>query len=59
LVDKKGLCEVIFTQLTDVENETNGLVTYDRKVQKVDIDMLRNLNHILALTFERTLTKKK
>lgn len=59
LVDKKGLCEVIFTQLTDVENETNGLVTYDRKVQKVDIDMLRNLNHILSLTFERSLTNKK
>jgi hypothetical protein len=53
------LCEVIFTQLTDVENETNGLITYDRKVQKIDIDMLRNLNHILSLAFETSLTKKK
>jgi beta-galactosidase/beta-glucuronidase len=59
LVEKKGLCEVIFTQLTDVENETNGLITYDRKVQKIDIDMLRNLNHILSLAFETSLTKKK
>jgi beta-galactosidase/beta-glucuronidase len=59
LVEKKGLCEVVFTQLTDVENETNGLITYDRKVQKIDIDMLRNLNHILSLAFETSLTKKK
>ena len=32
----KGLCGAIYTQLSDVEDETNGLVTYDRKVMKVD-----------------------
>jgi hypothetical protein len=31
----KGLCGAIYTQLSDVEDEINGLVTYDRKVQKL------------------------
>lgn len=31
---KKGLCGVIYTQLSDVEEEVNGLLTYDRKVCK-------------------------
>ncbi|MBQ9606169.1 MAG: glycoside hydrolase family 2 [Lachnospiraceae bacterium] len=33
---KKGLSGVIYTQLSDVEDETNGLVTYDREVVKID-----------------------
>lgn len=33
-----GLCGAIYTQLTDVETESNGLLTYDRKVIKVDLD---------------------
>lgn len=32
---EKGLCASIYTQLSDVEDEINGLVTYDRKVQKL------------------------
>ncbi|MBO5248343.1 MAG: glycoside hydrolase family 2, partial [Clostridia bacterium] len=32
---KQGLCAAIYTQLSDVEDETNGLVSYDRKVLKV------------------------
>ena len=32
---EKGLCAAIYTQLSDVEDETNGLLTYDRKVMKV------------------------
>ncbi len=31
----KGLCSAIYTQVSDVEDETNGLVSYDRKVIKV------------------------
>ena len=34
----KGLSAAIYTQLTDVETESNGLMTYDRKVIKVDPD---------------------
>ena len=32
----KGLSAAIYTQLSDVEDETNGLLTYDREVKKVD-----------------------
>ncbi len=39
----KGLCGCIYTQLTDVEDEVNGLYTYDREVLKVDRGRLRAL----------------
>ena len=32
----KGLCGAVYTQLSDVEDETNGLYSYDRRVCKVD-----------------------
>ena len=33
---KEGACGCVYTQLSDVEDEINGLYTYDRKVCKVD-----------------------
>ena len=33
---KKGLCAAIITQVSDVEDEINGFLTYDRKVSKAD-----------------------
>jgi beta-galactosidase/beta-glucuronidase len=41
---KEGLSGAIYTQLTDVEEETNGFLTYDRQVMKLDAEMVRNLN---------------
>ena len=32
---EKGLSGVVYTQLSDIEEEVNGLVTYDRKVIKI------------------------
>ena len=32
---RNGLCASIYTQVSDVEDEINGLVTYDRKVEKL------------------------
>jgi hypothetical protein len=32
----RGLCATVYTQVSDVEDETNGLVTYDRQVVKVN-----------------------
>lgn len=32
---RKGLCGAVYTQLTDIEEETNGLLTYDRRVCKI------------------------
>jgi hypothetical protein len=37
----KGLAGSVYTQTTDVENEINGLMTYDRKVLKYDAEALR------------------
>ncbi len=31
----RGLCASVYTQVSDVEDETNGLFTYDRRVQKI------------------------
>ena len=33
---KQGVCASVYTQVSDVEDEINGLVTYDRKVKKFD-----------------------
>ena len=33
---KDGLCGCVYTQLSDVEGEINGLYTYDRRQCKVD-----------------------
>jgi len=40
---KDGLCGCVYTQLSDVEDEVNGLYTYDRKVCKVDKAWMRDL----------------
>ena len=40
---KDGRCGCIYTQLSDVEDEVNGLYTYDRKVCKVDTDRMLRL----------------
>jgi hypothetical protein len=36
VVRERGLSGAVYTQTTDVENEVNGLLTYDRQVVKVD-----------------------
>lgn len=39
----KGACGCIYTQLSDVEDEINGLYTYDRKVCKVEKELMRKV----------------
>lgn len=39
----KGTCGCIYTQLSDVEDEINGLYTYDRKVCKVEKELMRKV----------------
>lgn len=41
---KEGLSAAVYTQWTDVENEMNGLYTYDRKVIKLDKDRVKKAN---------------
>lgn len=42
--EKEGLCASVYTQLTDVEDELNGLITYDRKVIKLPVEKVRLMN---------------
>lgn len=39
-----GLCAAVYTQITDVEDEENGLITYDRKVVKVNEKQLAEIS---------------
>ncbi len=41
---KRGMSGFIYTQLSDVEEEMNGFVTYDRKEIKVDIPVIKEIN---------------
>jgi len=41
---KKGLCATVYTQVSDVEFEVNGILTYDRKLVKLDETMLKEIN---------------
>ena len=41
---EKGLCAFIYTQLSDVEDELNGFITYDRRVVKVNKNKIKNIN---------------
>ena len=47
LLDSQGLSAAVYTQLSDVEEEVNGLLTYDRRVCKVDAAEVRALNRQL------------
>ena len=48
----EGLSACIYTQLTDVEGEVNGLFTYDRAVCKLDAEAVRQENRALRLPQE-------
>lgn len=46
---KKGLSATVYTQVTDVEDELNGLMTYDREIVKIDIEKLKKINERVKL----------
>ena len=39
-----GCASAVYTQITDVEIEVNGIMTYDREVVKMDEKRLRETN---------------
>jgi hypothetical protein len=41
---KDGLCASIYTQVSDVEDEINGLFTYDRKVDKISPEEFKDIS---------------
>ena len=50
----KGVCGCIYTQLSDVEDEVNGLYTYDRKVCKVEKEAMKDIKRKLDETVGQT-----
>ena len=40
-LQREGLSAAVYTQLTDVEEEVNGLLTYDRRISKLEAMNLR------------------
>ena len=47
----RGLCATVYTQVSDVEDETNGLVTYDRQVVKVNKDDMLEISKAIEDKF--------
>jgi hypothetical protein len=42
-----GLSAAVYTQVSDVEDETNGLLSYDRKVTKLDAQRMTPIAELL------------
>ncbi len=49
---ERGLSAAVYTQVSDVEDETNGLLTYDRQVLKVDPERMTSIAKTLNEAFE-------
>ncbi len=50
---EKGFSAAVYTQITDVEEEVNGLLTYDRKVIKVDEAKIKAINQKVCHSLNR------
>ncbi len=46
---EKGLSAAVYTQVSDVEFEVNGMMTYDRAIVKLDEDTVRNINKKMVI----------
>ena len=49
----KGLCGTVYTQVSDVEDEINGLLTYDRKVCKLKPEVMLSVAEELKKALEK------
>lgn len=45
----KGLSGVIYTQLSDIEEEVNGIITYDREIVKINENLMKKWNEVMRL----------
>jgi beta-galactosidase/beta-glucuronidase len=52
-IKQNGLSAAVYTQVSDVEDETNGLYTYDRQVLKVDAARMQAVSKKLCDAFEK------
>ncbi|MFC1553671.1 chitobiase/beta-hexosaminidase C-terminal domain-containing protein [candidate division KSB1 bacterium] len=53
LIDSPGLSAAVYTQITDIESENNGLMTYDREIIKIPVETAK-LAHNGYLPPEKT-----
>ncbi|TWU57855.1 glycoside hydrolase family 2 protein [Rubripirellula reticaptiva] len=53
----KGIAGGVYTQTTDVEGEINGLMTYDRKVEKISPKELNKLHQVLFEPIETSVPR--
>ena len=51
---EQGLCGAVYTQVSDIEEETNGLLTYDRRIRKISESGARRLRQMIM---DRSLQK--
>lgn len=49
----RGFAAAVYTQTTDVESEVNGLMTYDRKIVKVEEDRMRRINQKICNSLDK------
>lgn len=52
-ISSLGLNMTIYTELADCETEYNGLLTFDRKVTKIDVEVLKKINNELYQELEK------
>ena len=50
---KSGFSAAVYTQTTDVEGEVNGLMTYDRKVIKIEENRINEINRKICNSLNR------
>ena len=55
-IESQGLCGTVYTELTDIEDEVNGLFTFDR-VLKVDGEKIKKINADLYKRFDEAVEK--
>ena len=49
----KGYTAAVYTQITDIEMELNGMMTYDREEMKLDVERVRKLNQEVCNSFKK------
>ncbi len=50
---KSGFSAAVYTQTTDVEGEVNGLMTYDRKVIKIEENRVKEINRRICNSLDK------
>ena len=58
LLGKEGLAGAVYTQVSDVEDETNGLFTFDRAVLKLKPEEIRDISERIRESVQHAAQRK-